>query len=79
MDYEYYSVDPYYPLDPQREVDTVRDVLCLYDEECQRAEEAIKRFFTPRFNIGPLGARFFGRELMVKCERPEDIKTTLLR
>lgn len=79
MDYEYYSVDPYYPLDPQRDIDTVREVLTLFSREYEIAEKTLNAIFRPRFQIGPLGARMFGRELMTRCERVEDIESTLLR
>lgn len=75
-DYEYYSVDPYNPLKVAQE-----EAAEKYHQEVEAeiARRTIERIFRPRFKIGPLGARMFGRELMTRCERPEDIESTMLR
>lgn len=74
-DYEYYSVDPYYVSDPKEEAAEKYH----QEVEAEIARRTLERIFRPRFKIGPLGARMFGRELMTRCERPEDIENTLLR
>lgn len=81
MDYEYYAVDPYDPLDPKTDMDTFREALCLYDEGIRHliARVRVEAFFAPRFKFGPLDALLIGRDLLVKCERKEDIESTLLR
>ena len=74
-DYEYYSVDPYDAPDPKEKAAEE-----LHQEiEAEIARRTIERIFRPRFNVGQLGARMFGRELMTRCECAEDIGSTLLR
>lgn len=76
-DYEYYSVDP--EEDPMKAAQEKAAEELHQEIEAEIARRTIERIFRPRFNVGQLSARMFGHELMIRCERHEDIESTLLR